>query len=45
VYAKNLGSLGFRLPTSPGDGAYERFTGDSAIPGKGEILIWRPRAS
>jgi formylmethanofuran dehydrogenase subunit C len=45
VYAKHLAPLGFSLPTSSGDGSYERYTGDSAIPGKGEILMWRPRAS
>ena len=28
----------------PGDGgAYERYTGDNAVPGKGEILVWRAK--
>ena len=45
VYAKHLGPLGVSLPYVPGDGSYERYTGDSAIPGKGEILMWRPSGS
>jgi hypothetical protein len=24
---------------------YVRYVGDTAVPGKGEILVWRPRAS
>jgi formylmethanofuran dehydrogenase subunit C len=45
VYAKHLQTLGFAIPSSPADGAYQRYTGDSAIPGKGEILVWQPRAA
>jgi formylmethanofuran dehydrogenase subunit C len=45
VYAKHLASLGFPIPISPTTGRYVRYTGDSAIPGKGEILIWRPHAA
>lgn len=44
VYARHLGMLGFSLPVSPRDGAYQRFTGDSAVPGKGEVLVWQPHA-
>jgi hypothetical protein len=25
----------------PADGTYRRFAGDSAVPGKGEILVWQ----
>jgi formylmethanofuran dehydrogenase subunit C len=38
LYAKHLGSLGFTVPP---DGTYQRFIGDAAIPGKGEILVWQ----
>ena len=40
VYARRLRVMGFALPD--GDGAYQRYSGDSAIPGQGEILLWRP---
>jgi len=39
LYAKHLGSLGFALPL---DGTYRRYTGDAAVPGKGEVLVWQP---
>ena len=42
LYARNLQAQGFSLPFDPRDGAYQRFTGDSSVPGKGEILIWQP---
>jgi formylmethanofuran dehydrogenase subunit C len=45
VYAKQLQSLGFSLPQETSEGAYQRHTGDTSVPGKGEILIWQPRAS
>jgi formylmethanofuran dehydrogenase subunit C len=41
VYARHLGTLGFSVPT---DGAYQRYAGDASVPGKGEILVWQPRA-
>jgi formylmethanofuran dehydrogenase subunit C len=45
VYAKSLAVLGITLPYAEADGAYQRYTGDTSVPGKGEILVWRPRAS
>jgi formylmethanofuran dehydrogenase subunit C len=45
VYARHLQSLGFAIPAAGHAGAYERFTGDSAIPGKGEILVWQPQVA
>ena len=45
LYAKHLRSLGISIPTAAQDGAYQRFTGDSSVPGKGEILIWQPCVS
>ena len=45
LYAKHLGTLGLRIPYEDQDEAYQRYTGDTAVPGKGEILVWRPAAS
>jgi formylmethanofuran dehydrogenase subunit C len=45
LYAKHLQRFGFNIPVEAREGAYQRYTGDSAVPGKGEILVWRPRAS
>jgi formylmethanofuran dehydrogenase subunit C len=42
VYAKHLQAFGFRIPSDVRDGAYQRYTGDTSVPGKGEILLWRP---
>ncbi len=42
VYARQLQTTGFSIPYEDREGAYQRYTGDSAIPGKGEILVWRP---
>jgi formylmethanofuran dehydrogenase subunit C len=39
LYVKHLHSLGFPLPAALLDGAYQRFTGDTSVPGKGEILV------
>jgi formylmethanofuran dehydrogenase subunit C len=44
VYAKHLHSLEVAIPTESSDGAYQRYSGDSAVPGKGEILVWQPHA-
>ena len=44
LYARHLTALGFAVPGDEREGAYRRYTGDSAIPGKGEILVWTPRA-
>jgi formylmethanofuran dehydrogenase subunit C len=42
LYARHLQSLGVSLPYEARDGAYLRYSGDSSVPGKGEILVWRP---
>jgi formylmethanofuran dehydrogenase subunit C len=44
LYAKHLAALNIALPYDERDGAYERYTGDTSVPGKGEILLWKPRA-
>jgi formylmethanofuran dehydrogenase subunit C len=43
LYAKHLQALGFSIPFEARDGAYQRFSGDGSVPGKGEILVWQPR--
>ncbi len=44
VYAQHLRrALGLAIPCDESAGGYERYSGDSAVPGKGEILIWHPR--
>jgi formylmethanofuran dehydrogenase subunit C len=43
LYARQLESLGQQLPSRPTEGAYERYVGDLAVPGKGELLVWKPR--
>ncbi len=44
VYARRLQPMGFGIPHETRDGAYQRYTGDNSIPGKGEILFWLPHA-
>lgn len=43
LYAWHLAALGFVLPVDEASGAYQRFTGDGSVPGKGEILVWTSR--
>lgn len=45
LYAKHLRTLGVSLPCEVQDGAYQRYTGDTSVPGKGEILLWQPHTS
>jgi formylmethanofuran dehydrogenase subunit C len=45
LYAKYLQPLGFSIPYEGLEGAYRRYTGDSSVPGKGEILVWQPSGS
>lgn len=45
LYAKHLSPLGFGIPHDEKDGAYERYAGDAAVPGRGEILVWKPSVS
>jgi formylmethanofuran dehydrogenase subunit C len=45
LYARHLSTLGVSLPHDERDGAYQRYTGDAAVPGRGEILVWKPRDS
>lgn len=45
LYAKSLQPMGFSIPCQDQAGAYQRYTGDTSVPGKGEILVWRPHGS
>lgn len=45
IYARRLRELGIALPYAAGEGRYECFSGDSSVPGKGELLIWQPQGS
>jgi formylmethanofuran dehydrogenase subunit C len=42
IYARYLRALGVSIPVEPSEGSYQRYTGDSSVPGKGEILVWQP---
>ncbi|MCA9129767.1 MAG: formylmethanofuran dehydrogenase subunit C [Planctomycetales bacterium] len=42
VYAQHLTRFGISLPCDSAQGSFSRFTGDHAIPGKGEVLVWQP---
>jgi formylmethanofuran dehydrogenase subunit C len=44
IYAKHLQTLGVSIPIDPRAGAYQRYSGDASVPGKGEIFIWQPRS-
>ncbi len=44
LLAKHLQPFGISVPYRDDDGVYQCYSGDSAVPGKGEIFIWRPRA-
>jgi formylmethanofuran dehydrogenase subunit C len=45
LYSRHLQPLGFHIPVEASEGAYQRFTGDTSVPGKGEILLWRQHDS
>lgn len=45
LYARHLQRLGFTIPHEDHEGSYQRYTGDTSVPGKGEILVWQPAAS
>jgi formylmethanofuran dehydrogenase subunit C len=42
VYTRSLQPLGVSIPVAGRSGMYERYLGDAAVPGKGEILCWQP---
>jgi len=42
VVAQHLRRLGTSVPDDPAEGTYTRYLGDTAVIGKGEILVWSP---
>lgn len=42
ILASELSALGQSLPFRANEGAYQRYCGDMAVPGKGEVLVWKP---
>src|SRR5439155_5364200 len=42
MYARHLASYGAKIPCDDPTGKYQRYLGDAAVPGKGEILVWQP---
>jgi hypothetical protein len=45
LYSRYLAELGLSIPYDVRDGVYHRYTGDAAIPGQGEILVWQAHGS
>lgn len=43
LYSRHIATMDHRIPFDPAAGAYERYVGDLAVPGKGELLVWKPR--
>ena len=42
LLGRHLAQLGIAIPYEPQDGPYDLYSGDTSVPGKGEILVWRP---
>lgn len=42
LLARSLAHLGIELPCQQDPGYYECYSGDSSVPGRGEILVWQP---
>jgi formylmethanofuran dehydrogenase subunit C len=45
VYSRLLKPHGCELPNDQSAGYYQRYAGDRAVPGKGEILVWNDHAT
>lgn len=45
IYARHLQGYGISLPFDPQSGMYQRFSGDTSVPGKGEIIVWQPHGN
>jgi formylmethanofuran dehydrogenase subunit C len=41
-YSRYLQQFGVDLPCLASQGNYQRYAGDAAVPGKGEIFVWQP---
>jgi formylmethanofuran dehydrogenase subunit C len=42
LYSSYLSGSGIAIPFRSDDGRYELYSGDTSVPGKGEILVWKP---
>lgn len=42
VIARHVEPFGIKLPYAASEGAYRLYSGDLAVPGKGEIFVWQP---
>ena len=42
LYNNHLRPHGVSVPNDPTQGSWSRYSGDSSVPGKGEVLIWTP---
>ena len=42
LYNNHLQPHGVKVPNDPSQGSWLRYSGDSSVPGKGEVLIWTP---
>jgi formylmethanofuran dehydrogenase subunit C len=45
LYQRHLDVPGFEIPTDESRGVYHRYSGDAAIPGKGELFVWEPKGA
>jgi formylmethanofuran dehydrogenase subunit C len=45
VYGKYLQTLGISTPIAGEGGFYQRYTGDTSVPGKGEVFVWEAFAA
>jgi formylmethanofuran dehydrogenase subunit C len=45
LVAKYLTAWGRTIPFDAREGSYQRYTGDTCVPGRGEILVWKPASS
>ena len=45
IFLQHLGQQGIEIPNTSDSGCYRRYTGDKAVLGKGEILVWNPQPS
>jgi formylmethanofuran dehydrogenase subunit C len=45
LYGRHLRPLGVSIPVGVQEGTYQRYTGDTSVPGKGEILVWQGTAA
>jgi len=43
IYANHMKAHNVHIPHEATRGVYQRYLGDVAVPGQGEILVWQPR--